>query len=51
MPNKPRADNPARAVRIEDELWAKLQAIAAARGVTMSAVIRDALDRYVKGTP
>jgi predicted HicB family RNase H-like nuclease len=48
MPNKPRADNPHRAVRVEDRLWRAAQAKAAERGETVSEVIRRALERYVK---
>ncbi len=48
MPNKPRPGNPARAVRVEDELWKAAQAIAAERGESVSDVIRQCLQRYVK---
>lgn len=48
MPNKPRPGNPARAVRVEDELWDAALAIAAERGEALSDVMRDALRRYVK---
>lgn len=47
MPNKPRLDNPARPVRIEDGLWSAAKAKAAAEGTTVSAVIREALREYV----
>jgi plasmid stability protein len=49
VPNQPRPDNPARAVRINDALWAKLQARAAEHGTNVSAVIREALEKYVSG--
>lgn len=48
MPNQPRATNPARAVRVEDELWEAAKAKAAERGESVSDVIRKALERYVK---
>jgi predicted transcriptional regulator len=48
MPNQPRAGNPARAVRVEDELWNAAKAIAAERGESLSDVMRDALRRYVR---
>lgn len=48
MPNKPRPENPARPVRIEDALWAEVQAIAAEDEVAASEVVREAVRRYVK---
>ncbi len=48
MPNKPRPGNPARAIRVEDELWKAAQAKAAERGETVSDVVRRALERYVR---
>lgn len=48
MPNQPRPDNPARQVRVEDELWRASHEAAAANGETVSDVIRAALRRYVK---
>ena len=54
MPNQPRDTNPARAVRVEDDLWQAAQAKAAANGESVSDVIRRALRRYVartSGTP
>ena len=38
----------ARAVRVEDELWAAAQAKADERGDVLSEVIREALKRYVR---
>jgi predicted HicB family RNase H-like nuclease len=35
-------------VRVEDELWEAAKAAANADGTTVSAVIRDALRKYVK---
>lgn len=49
MPNQPRDDNPARAVRIDDRLWQKAKDRAAEKGETVSDVIRRALERYTKG--
>ena len=37
-----------RTVRVPDELWNAAMAIAQARGETLSDIIRDALERYVK---
>jgi len=48
MSNQPRPGNPARAVRIEDELWNAAKTKAAERGESVSDVIRRALERYVK---
>jgi len=48
MPNPPRADNPPRAIRVPDDLWHAAQARAAKLGETVSAVVRAALERYVK---
>lgn len=48
MPNQPRPGNPARAVRVDDELWNAAMEAAAARGEYLSDVIREALARYVK---
>lgn len=52
MPNQPRADNPARTVRIDDSLWIAVKARAKAEGATVSAVIRRALEHYInRGKP
>lgn len=48
MPNQPRPGNPARALRVEDELWEAAKAVAAERGESLSDVMRAALERYVK---
>lgn len=48
MPDQPRTENPARAVRVEDELWRAAQTKAAEAGTTVSAVIREALERFVR---
>lgn len=47
MPNQPRADNPARAIRVPDELWAAAKERAAERGETVTAVVLRALREYV----
>ena len=49
MPNHPRPSNPARNVRVEDELWHAAQRAARERGDTVSIVVRAALRRYVAG--
>ena len=48
MPNKPRPENPARPVRIEDGLWSAVRAIAEEDGTSPSEVVREAVKRYVK---
>ena len=37
-----------RNVRVDDELWQAAQAVASARGESVSEILRDALKRYVK---
>jgi predicted transcriptional regulator len=37
-----------RNVRVDDDLWQRALAVAAARNESVSAVIRAALERYVK---
>jgi predicted transcriptional regulator len=44
MPNQPKT--PARAVRISDELWAALRDIAERTDVTVSDVVRLALEDF-----
>lgn len=48
MPNQPRPDNPARQVRVEDDLWQAAKSAAEKEGTTVSEVVRDALKRLVK---
>lgn len=48
MPNKPRPDNPARPVRIDDALWSRVRAIAAEDETTPSVVVREAVRVYVE---
>lgn len=45
MPNAPKT--PARAVRISDEMWAALRDVADRGEVTVSDVIREALEDYL----
>lgn len=47
MPNKPRPGNRHRMVRVENDLWEAAKAKAREQGTTVSAVIRDALRRFV----
>lgn len=49
MPNRPRPENPARPVRIDDSLWARVKAIAEEDETTASAVVREAVRLYVDG--
>ena len=48
MPNKPRPDNPARPVRIDDATWAQVKRLAERREVTPSQIVRTAVEQYVK---
>lgn len=48
MPNQPRKDNPARSVRVPDELWDAAKERAAERGETVTDVVIRALKRYVR---
>lgn len=48
MPNQPRADNPARSVRVPDDLWRAAKERAADRDETVTDVLVRALERYVK---
>jgi antitoxin component of RelBE/YafQ-DinJ toxin-antitoxin module len=48
MPDQPRPTNPARAVRVEDELWEAAMERAAERGETVSEAIRKFLRRYTR---
>ncbi len=49
MPNQPKT--PTRNVRIPDDTWRAAQAIAAAEGVVVSDVVRQALAEYVAVVP
>lgn len=46
MPNAPRT--PARTVRITDEVWEAAQTIASAKGITVTSIIRAALDEFIR---
>lgn len=46
-PNAPRPENRHRMVRVEESLWTAAMTKAKANGTTVSAVIRDALRRFV----
>lgn len=48
MPNAPRPGNPARAVRVEDELWQAAKVKARENGETVSDVLRRCLETYVE---
>lgn len=45
MPNQPKT--PVRTLRVDDELWQRAQAVAAANGESLSDVMRSALVAYV----
>lgn len=47
MANQPRADNPHRSVRVEDELWEAARIAAAKEGTTRGDVMREALRELV----
>lgn len=47
MANQPRPDNPARQVRVDDELWHAAHKKARTEGTTVSAVIRSALRQFL----
>lgn len=48
MPNAPRDDNPARTIRVPDDLWRKARAKADEKGETVSEAVRKFLERYVR---
>jgi predicted transcriptional regulator len=48
MPNKPRADNPHRSVRVEDALWAASKDAAEAEHTTRGDIMRQALRDLVE---
>ena len=43
MANQPRADNPHRSVRVEDDLWRSAKVAADKEGTTRGDVMREAL--------
>ena len=48
MPNRPRPDNPHRAIRVEDDLWEASRVAAAEAGTTRAEVMRQALRELVE---
>lgn len=48
MPNAPRKDNPARTIRVPDELWDRAKKRADERDETVSEAVRKFLERYVR---
>jgi hypothetical protein len=48
MPNKPRDDNPARTIRVPDDLWDRTKKRAAEKGETVSEAVRKFLERYAR---
>lgn len=46
MPNAPKT--PTRTIRVSDDLWMAVQKKAYAEGVTVTSVIIDALEDYLK---
>ena len=46
MPNAPKT--PTRTIRVADDLWKAVQKKAAAEGVTVTSVIINALEDYLK---
>jgi len=46
VPNQPATPN--RTVRVPDELWLPAKAKAADEGVTLTEIIRDALERFLR---
>ena len=47
MANRPRADNPHRSVRVEDDLWEAARLAAIAEGTTRAEVMQEALRELV----
>lgn len=47
MANQPRADNPHRSVRVEDDLWEAARIAAANEGTTRGDIMRKALRELV----
>lgn len=48
MPNQPRKDNPARSIRVPDDLWQAAKDRAAERGETVTDAVIRALRRYTR---
>lgn len=51
MANQPRANNPHRSVRVEDDLWEAARIAAAKEGTTRGDVMREALRELVARNP
>ena len=48
MPNRPRKDNPARSLRVSDDLWERAKKRADEKGETVSEAVRKFLERYTR---
>ena len=48
MPNQPKQGTRVRGVRLDDDLWAALQAEADANNESVSDVVRRALEAYLR---
>lgn len=48
MPDKPRADNPHRSIRVENGLWLAAERACAKLGTTRADVMREALRQAVR---
>lgn len=46
MPNQPKT--PQRTIRLDDELWIAARSKAASEGRTVSDVVREALEAYIR---
>jgi len=46
VPNAPKT--PTRTIRVSDDIWLAVQKKAAKEGVTVTSVIIDALEKYIK---
>ena len=44
MPNAPKT--PIRTIRISDELWGAVQELAAEQGITVTSIIKEALEKF-----
>ena len=48
MANQPRKDNPARGIRVPDDLWHRAKVRADEKGETVSEAVRKFLERYAR---
>jgi metal-responsive CopG/Arc/MetJ family transcriptional regulator len=48
MPNQPRPENPARPIRVENDLWEAARVAAKKAGTTRAEVMREALRELVE---